>query len=269
MSLVSNDGSQPFSAGAKCSSNRCLDLDYNDFCMNIEQEPRESRGSVSYTDYYSNEDGQIRRTANDNCFPIFVKLVVRPTADDSAELENPEDDEDHTLTLKQTEEQKKQDVQRIFEEKDAQAGAKSTSNYKKIGRFRVESTDISDNDVRIKETSSLGSSYSAEKNKHQPRQDAGAVPKRSSSLLRSQSVYTPKAPVPSSSRSAHLSKQNSLSAALDTDGPENWGVPPEDSARPTELNSTDAEQPVLTLASSFTDTANVTFGFDLPEDKKD
>ncbi|XP_032452672.1 inositol hexakisphosphate and diphosphoinositol-pentakisphosphate kinase 2 isoform X6 [Nasonia vitripennis] len=131
MSLVSNDGSQPFSAGPKYSPNRCLELDYNDFCVNIDQETRESRGSVSYTDYYSSEDGQIRRTANDNCFPIFVKPSTTP-ADDGSGAENEE--EDHTLTLKQSEEQKKQDVQFIFEQKESQTAVKPGSSYKKIGR---------------------------------------------------------------------------------------------------------------------------------------
>jgi hypothetical protein len=105
-------------------------------CTNIEaQDVRESRGSVSYTDYYSNEDGQIRRTANDSCFPIYVKLVVGQSGDGIAAPEHPGDEEDHTLTLKQSEEEKKQDVQRIFEQKETQAGAKTGSSYKRIGRF--------------------------------------------------------------------------------------------------------------------------------------
>ena len=92
---------------------------------------RESRGSVSYTDYYSNEDGQIRRTAGDNCFPVFVKGSAMDD-NDVAAVEN--DEEDHTLTLKQAEEDKKQDVQLIFERKEGQSSFKPGS-YKKIGRF--------------------------------------------------------------------------------------------------------------------------------------
>lgn len=104
---------------------------------NIDQDQaaRESRGSVSYTDYYSSEDGQIRRTANDNCFPIFVKSSSGTSADDGSGTENAEEDEDaHTLTLKQAEEQKKQDVQAIFEPRESQSAVKPSSSYKKIGR---------------------------------------------------------------------------------------------------------------------------------------
>jgi hypothetical protein len=117
-------------------------------------------------------------------------------------------------------------------------------------RFRVESTDISDNDVRIKE---MGSSHPSERLKQ--RQEGGAVPKRSSSLLRSQSVYTPKPLAPSGSRSTHLPRQNSLTATPAAEGPATWGPSPE-------------EQPVFTKAGSLADPANVTFGFDLTQQKK-
>lgn len=99
--------------------------------MNIDQETRESRGSVSYTDYYSNEDGQIRRSA-DNCFPLFLK-TTRATAEDPGTdgAAGSAEEEEHTLTLKQAEEDKKQDVQQIFEDKMVKPG----SSYKKIGRY--------------------------------------------------------------------------------------------------------------------------------------
>lgn len=101
--------------------------------MNIDKETRESRGSVSYTDYYSNEDGQIRRSA-DNCYPLFLKTTAlgAPSEDSAATSAGSVEDEDNTLTLKQAEEQKKQDVQQIFEEKQM---VKPGSSYKKIGRW--------------------------------------------------------------------------------------------------------------------------------------
>ncbi|OXU27021.1 hypothetical protein TSAR_003440 [Trichomalopsis sarcophagae] len=265
MSLVSNDGSQPFSAGPKYSPNRCLELDYNDFCVNIDQETRESRGSVSYTDYYSSEDGQIRRTANDNCFPIFVKPSTTP-ADDGSGAENEE--EDHTLTLKQSEEQKKQDVQFIFEQKESQTAVKPGSSYKKIGRFRVESMEISDSDVRIKETSSLSSSVSSEKSRFLSSQQKLDSSKKSNNLLRSQSVYTPKAVVRSGSRSPLLHKQSSLSATAIADA-DSWKRSPKKSSKESPEPPASDEHPMLTLASSFTDKSHVTFGFDLPDEKRD
>lgn len=85
---------------------------------------------MSYTDYYSNEDGQIRRSA-DNCYPLFLKSTRPDTSEETATVGSAEDEE-HTLTLKQAEEQKKQDVQQIFEEKQM---IKPGSSYKKIGRF--------------------------------------------------------------------------------------------------------------------------------------
>ena len=108
-----------------------MDLDFHDFCVTIDQDNRESRGSVSYTDYYSNEDGQIRRSGNGNTFPD-IKAPNYP--DDSIDdADNLDDEEDHTLTLRQSDEQKKQDLKSIFEQQDF-AKSKSSSNYKKIGR---------------------------------------------------------------------------------------------------------------------------------------
>lgn len=98
--------------------------------MTIDQDNRESRGSVSYTDYYSNEDGQIRRSGNGSTFPfIQAQADSEDVSDDADHLD---DEEDHTLTLRQSDEQKKQDLKSIFEQKD-HPGSRS-SNYKKIGR---------------------------------------------------------------------------------------------------------------------------------------
>lgn len=52
---------------------------------------------------------------------------------DDLPIDNIDDDEDHTITLKQTEEQKKQDVKQIFEQKENSI-TKSSGGYKKIGR---------------------------------------------------------------------------------------------------------------------------------------
>lgn len=108
MSLISNDGSQ-----SKMPTGPCLGMNFTDFYMAVDQDSREGRGSISYTDYYSNEDGVI----------IKVKR-------DSPDKENMEEDEDHTLTLRQTEEEQKQNVQSLFDQPQHAA-----SSYKKIGRF--------------------------------------------------------------------------------------------------------------------------------------
>lgn len=105
--------------------------------MRLDQENRESRGSVSYTDYYSNEDGQIRKITQ---MPQVMQSggvgSAQPKLMCSDELacENIDDDEDHTLTLKQSEEQKKQDVKSIFEQRDNINPVKLSGSYKKIGR---------------------------------------------------------------------------------------------------------------------------------------
>lgn len=86
----------------------------------MDQDSRESgRGSISYTDYYSSEDGTIRKA---------------PKHDDDLPVDPIEEDEDHTLTLRQNEEQKKQDLQSIFSQKESATKAISSS-YKKIGRL--------------------------------------------------------------------------------------------------------------------------------------
>lgn len=122
----------------KFSPTSCLDVDFNEFCMRLDQENRESRGSVSYTDYYSNEDGQIRKITQmpqvmqSGASSAQPKLVCS----DEFTCENIDDDEDHTLTLKQSEEQKKQDVKSIFEQRDNVNPVKQqlSGSYKKIGR---------------------------------------------------------------------------------------------------------------------------------------
>lgn len=106
--------------------------------MRLDQENRESRGSVSYTDYYSNEDGQIRKITQ---MPQVMQASTgsaqsKLVCSDELVCENIDDDEDHTLTLKQSEEQKKQDVKSIFEQRDNVNPVKQqlSGSYKKIGR---------------------------------------------------------------------------------------------------------------------------------------
>lgn len=109
--------------------------------MRLDQENRESRGSVSYTDYYSNEDGQIRKITQ---IPQAIQQVAAAaaagngaqskTTGDELPADNVDEDEDHTLTLRQSEEQKKQDVQLIFEQRDNVNPAKVSGGCKKIGR---------------------------------------------------------------------------------------------------------------------------------------
>lgn len=113
MSLISNDGSQSFTGGKLITTAPCLEMNLSDFCMSIDQDCREGRGSISYTDYYSNEDG-----------------IIREVKEDSPSKDNVEEDEDHTLTLRQSEEQHKQNVKSIFD----QSPHTSSSSFKKIGR---------------------------------------------------------------------------------------------------------------------------------------
>lgn len=120
---------QPFGTSHKYAT-PCIDLDFTDFCMALDQEGREGRGSVSYTDYYSNEDGQIRRSAGNDAGLRNVRHAVY--ASENTSFDNAEDDEDYTLTLKQADEEKKQDIKHIFENRDKKATA--TASYKKIGR---------------------------------------------------------------------------------------------------------------------------------------
>lgn len=97
--------------------------------MNIDQENHEGRGSVSYTDYYSNEDGQIRKGPSNTS--NTQKTVV---SSDDLPADTVDDDEEHTLTLRQTEAQKKQDVKLLFEQVENPNATKSAVGYKKIGR---------------------------------------------------------------------------------------------------------------------------------------
>ncbi|XP_033336727.2 inositol hexakisphosphate and diphosphoinositol-pentakisphosphate kinase isoform X24 [Megalopta genalis] len=280
ISLISNEGAQSFNTGPKYPTTPCLDVDFNDFCMNIDQEHRESRGSVSYTDYYSNEDGQIRKCAFGTNFGSNLQRMIRT---DDLPIDNMDDDEERTITLKQTEEQKKQDVKRIFEQQE-KLKIKPSTSCKKIGRFLVESMDIVDEDVRIKEPdvsdkakpSTSQKVESSNIDKAQRSRDTGT--EKTSSLnsykrknfSRSQSVSTPKAVVPNTEANLSYkcaSKLSSLSNMSDKDL-EEWKQILID-AKPPSSPLTSEEEPILTVASSLTNSSSVTIGFDVHEESKE
>ncbi|XP_011700094.1 PREDICTED: inositol hexakisphosphate and diphosphoinositol-pentakisphosphate kinase 2 isoform X4 [Wasmannia auropunctata] len=289
ISLISNESAQLFIA-PKFSPTSCLDVDFNEFCIRLDQENRESRGSVSYTDYYSNEDGQIRKITQ---IPQVIQsgaggAQTKLVCGDDVPCDNLDEDEDHTLTLKQSEEQKKQDLKSIFEQRDDVNPAKLSGSYKKIGRFVVESTDISHGDVRIRDikdtdkdagtsdkaklstsqksdTSSTGKSSVAERTKRDSKKSGGgshvSSPKRKN-FSRSQSVTTPKQVAPNPEATYSYTRQSSFSTMSDADL-ESWKLSAESSR-----TSQQEEEPILTVASSLTDSSNVTVGFDVKEEEK-
>ncbi|CAK9817154.1 Inositol hexakisphosphate and diphosphoinositol-pentakisphosphate kinase [Anthophora quadrimaculata] len=283
ISLISNDGTQPFNIGPKFSTTPCLDVDFNEFCINIDQEHRESRGSVSYTDYYSNEDGQIRKCGFGAGFTSNLQKIMRT---DDLPVDNLDDDEDHTITLKQTEEQKKQDVKQIFEQKES-TSTKSSGGCKKIGRFLVESMEIADEDVRIKESDntdkakpsvcqkiefSNGEKVQKDKDNAEGNQDQKRLHCsnncRKKNFSRSQSVSMPKVPTqkPETNYSYKCgTKLSSLSNMSDKDL-ENWKKSMVESKDPSsEITS---EEPILTVASSMTGSSSVIIGFNVSSQEK-
>ncbi|XP_011329782.2 inositol hexakisphosphate and diphosphoinositol-pentakisphosphate kinase 2 isoform X5 [Ooceraea biroi] len=284
ISLISNEGAQLFSTAPKFSPAPCLDVDFNEFCMRLDQENRESRGSVSYTDYYSNEDGQIRKITQ---MPQVIQSGPSNSAQTYGDVhpgDNIDDDEDHTLTLKQSEEQKKQDVKSIFEQREDVNPAKLSGSYKKIGRFRVESTDISHGDVRIKDTDNAGAldrvkpsasqksdSSSVEKTRKDSKKGSGgshASSQKRKTFSRSQSVTAPKPAAPKPEATFSYSKQSSFSTMSDADL-ENWKLSMLDATAPCSSETSQQEQPILTVAGSLTDSSNITVGFDVKEKEKE
>ncbi|XP_068983877.1 inositol hexakisphosphate and diphosphoinositol-pentakisphosphate kinase isoform X2 [Bombus flavifrons] len=277
ISLISNDGAQSFNVGPKFSTTPCLDVDFNEFCINIDQEHREGRGSVSYTDYYSNEDGQIRNCSFGAGFNSNLQKIMRT---DDLPVDNMDDDEDHTITLKQTEEQKKQDVKQIFEQKEYPS-TKSSSGYKKIGRFLVESMEISDEDVRIKEADNIDKtkspasmkteSFNIEKiQKSKDGTDVMQEQQKKKNFSRSQSVSMPKTPTQKQESNYSYkctSKISSLSNMSDKDL-ENWKQSMMESKDPCSIEMK-AEEPILTVASSMTGNSSVTIGFNVQDEKKE
>ncbi|XP_071553381.1 inositol hexakisphosphate and diphosphoinositol-pentakisphosphate kinase 2 isoform X5 [Temnothorax nylanderi] len=245
--------------------------------------------SISLISNESNEDGQIRKITQipqviqSGASGVQTKLVCG----DDLPCDNIDEDEDHTLTLKQTEEQKKQDVKSIFEPRDDVNSAKLSGSYKKIGRFLVESTDISHSDVRIKDTDNAGTSDKAPaKLSTSQKSDSSSAGKsiaervkkdskkggglhigsqKRKNFSRSQSVTTPKLVAPKTEQQTFsCSRQSSFSTMSDADL-ESWKL----SADPTHSSGTSQqEEPILTVAGSLTDSCNVTVGFDIKEEEK-
>ncbi|XP_026673386.1 inositol hexakisphosphate and diphosphoinositol-pentakisphosphate kinase 2 isoform X10 [Ceratina calcarata] len=266
ISLISNDGAQLFNT-PKFPTTPCLDVDFNEFCINMDQEHREGRGSVSYTDYYSNEDGQIRKF--DMGFNSNLQKIM---CTDDLPADNMDDDEDHTITLKQTEEQKKQDVKEIFEQKENPC-SKSSGSYKKIGRFLVESMDISDEDVRIKELDSANKAKSNPQRTETPNTEKflrNREQGKKKNFSRSQSVSMPKTPMQKADMNYSYrctTKLSSLSNMSDKDL-EDWKQSMVESTDVTSKETT-SEQPILTVASSMTSSSSVTIGFNVQEESKE
>lgn len=163
--------------------------------------------------------------------------------------------------------------------------------------FRVESTDVTQGDVRIKETdtaydkarpstshkcdSPSAAKSGAEKARKEGTRKSGGSPHTSQkrrNFSRSQSVTAPK---PAAQKSAEPSfsykctKQGSLSTMSAADL-ENWKLSVLDPAAampssrsPTTTATTRQEEPLLTVAGSLADSTNVTVGFDVEEEKKE
>ncbi|XP_057322792.1 inositol hexakisphosphate and diphosphoinositol-pentakisphosphate kinase 2 isoform X17 [Microplitis mediator] len=274
MSLISNDG-QGFT-GPTYSTTPCIEMDFNDFCMAIDQDNREGRGSISYTDYYSNEDGIIRKAP--------------PKDNDDGEQDQVDDEEDHTLTLRQNEEQKKQDIKSIFDQKESLV--KPGSSFKKIGRFRVESTEISDDDVRIKEIESR-KPEDLKKYKINSKIKKGKLMSRSQSVSNAQTDNTMGSITEIDRETMHYSstssmKVGSFSITVDKDL-NNWKNPAEPqvelspspssplassllSSSVTAAPSVAAdkqEEPIVVVANSVLDKSSFTIGFDVDDDSND
>lgn len=265
-----------FNVPTKFPTTPCIDIDFNEFCMSATQENRESRGSVSYTDYYSNEDGQIRRPGHSG----FGNSLQRFLCTDDFAMDSM-DDEDHTLTLKQTEEQKKQDIKLIFHQQEATKPVKGTNSYKKIGRFRVESMDISDEDVRIKEKDNPPLSAPADRGKKSMSKfdqfnldkavGESLEPRRANSLKnfratfsRSQSMTAPKTGISKQEISCKRTPNPELLSSVSQNDLENVNF----NLLGKTASSFDAlptEEPVLTLASTI-DSPSVVRGFDVQDE---
>ncbi|XP_043280975.1 inositol hexakisphosphate and diphosphoinositol-pentakisphosphate kinase 2 isoform X12 [Venturia canescens] len=272
ISLVSSDGTQPF-ASSKASTTPRLDIEFNDFCRSIDQEMHaESRGSISYTDYYSNEDGLIRKTGSD-----LAHLRDRVAQDETSQDAAVDDDEDHTLTLRETEEHRKQDIKSIFDRNKDDSLVKPSSSFKKIGRFRVESMEIADEDVRIKEaggTENVEAVSMSSSNLSLDRVKTARLKNRPKikTMARSQSVSTPQ----STSRKIDVdygcqrADTNTGSfSTMSCEDLENWKRTAASPSASSVTSPTDVkEEPILTLASSLKGSSNIIIGFNV-QDKKD
>lgn len=163
-------------------------------------------------------------------------------------------------------------------------------------RFRVESTDITQGDVRIKEIDITAAAAVPDKAKSMPPTPKSDSPKSTAmdkmmrkdskknnsqhssqkrrNFSRSQSVTAPKPPSakppePSFSFKCTSLKQGSFSTMSAADL-EDWKL---SVLNPTSSSSqfamtTQQDEPILTVASSSSDSSNVTVGFDVEEKKE-
>lgn len=138
--------------------------------------------------------------------------------------------------------------------------------------------DISHGDVRIKETDNASDriklSIQKPDSSNAARSPARKDSKKNSgshntsqkrkNFSRSQSVTAPKSAVPKPEPSFSYSRQSSFSTMSDADL-ENWklGIDPSRSS-----GKSQQEEPILTVASSLTDSSNITVGFDVKQEEK-
>lgn len=137
--------------------------------------------------------------------------------------------------------------------------------------------DISHGDVRIKESDnasdrtklSIQKSDSSNAARSPARKDSKKngshnTSQKRKNFSRSQSVTAPKSAVPKAEPSFSYSRQNSFSTMSDADL-ENWklGIDPSRSS-----GKSQQEEPILTVASSLTDSSNITVGFDVKQEEK-
>ncbi|XP_048513997.1 inositol hexakisphosphate and diphosphoinositol-pentakisphosphate kinase 2 isoform X2 [Athalia rosae] len=293
-SLGSNDGMHLFNMVHQFPTTPDVNLERNNVRMGIDHGCRESRGSISFTDYYSNEDGQILRACKEDNSKISK---ISGWVEDAKIVDNIDEDEDHTLTLRQSEEQKKQDIKFIFEQQENPNPVPSSYGYKKIGRFRVESMEISDDDVRVKDyvaasnsgSKNLGKStptkeqhvqdrkvsippLSKDSDNDQIRSDRPSTSYRDDSGKSSYSKSQDARQLPVNPES-HTNFPGDYSAEIsdarheDPQDPENLLIEPMETTSNDEPNLDQPLEPLLTLASSLNDRANVKIGFDVRNEK--
>lgn len=144
----------------------------------------------------------------------------------------------------------------------------------------MESTDISRNDVRFKETdnisdrakpptpkksdASTGKSTAEKTRKDTKKSGSPHTSQKRKNFSRSQSVTTPKPVTSKVEQKFSYSRQSSFSTMSDADL-EDWKSSAMDS---TASRSPDRQkEPILTVASSLTDSSNVIVGFDVKEEE--
>lgn len=153
--------------------------------------------------------------------------------------------------------------------------------YLFYNRFLVESMEISDEDVRIKEADNIDKikspasmkteSFNIEKiQKSKDGTDVMQEQQKKKNFSRSQSVSMPKTPTQKQESNYSYkctSKISSLSNMSDKDL-ENWKQSMMESKDPCSIEMK-AEEPILTVASSMTGNSSVTIGFNVQDEKKE